>query len=102
MAHQIVLPIIFLTSNYMTLDFYITPLNSFYSLILECNWLVQHNPLIDWANILIKFYSSLQKNLVLSYITANIPLVSLLFSDISLQLLNPIVSISVFRPPYLL
>ena len=33
------LPIIFSTSDYMNLDFYVTPLDSFCSLVLGYNWL---------------------------------------------------------------
>jgi len=33
------MPIIFPTSNYMNLNFYITPVNSSYSLVLGYNWL---------------------------------------------------------------
>ena len=42
--------IIFFTSNYMNLNFYVTPLDFFCSLVLRYNWLAQHNPLIDWVN----------------------------------------------------
>ena len=41
------LPIIFSTSNCMNLDFYVTLLDYFYSLVLGYNWLAQHNPPID-------------------------------------------------------
>jgi len=41
------LPIIFSTSDCMNLDFYVTPLDSSYSLVLRYNWLARHNPLID-------------------------------------------------------
>ena len=51
--------IIFSTSDCINLDFYITLLNSSYSLVLEYNWLAQHNPLIDWVNRSINFHLSL-------------------------------------------
>ena len=53
------LPIIFSTSDCINLDFYVTLLDSSYSLVLEYNWLAQHNSLIDWVNGLINFHPSL-------------------------------------------
>ena len=89
------LPIIFAIDNCMNLDFYITLLDFSYSLVLEYNWLAQHNLLIDWVNGLINFHSSLQENLAPFHVAANTPLASLLFLDIPLQSLDSIVSIPV-------
>ena len=89
------LPILFSTSDCMNLDFYVTPLDSFCSLVLGYNWLAWHNPLIDWINRLINFHSSLQKNLTPSCIAVNTSLPFLSFLDIPLQLLDSVVSIPV-------
>ena len=87
------LPIIFSTSDCMNLDFYVTPLDSFCSLVLGYNWLARHNPLIDWVNGLINFRPSLQENLAPSRVAANTPLASLFFLDTPLQSLDSMVSI---------
>ena len=87
------LPIVFSTSDCMNLDFYVTPLDSSYSLVFGYNWLVQHNPLIDWVNRSINFCPSLQENLTSSCIAANTPLISSSFLDIPLLSLNSTVSI---------
>ena len=91
--------IIFSTNNCMNLDFYITLLDSSYSLVLEYNWFAWHNPLIDWVNVLINFCPSLWENLASSCVTANTSLASLSFLNISLQSSDFIVSILAFETP---
>jgi len=87
------LPIIFSTSDCMNLDFYVTLLDSSCSLVLGYNWLVRHNPLIDWVNGSINFCPSLQENLVPSHVAANTLLASPFFLDNPLQSLDSVVSI---------
>ena len=53
------LPIIFSTSDCINLNFYVTSLDSSYSLVLGYNWIDQHNLLIDYVNRLINFHPSL-------------------------------------------
>ena len=79
----------------MNLDYYVTPLDSSYFLVLGYNWLAQHNLLIDWVNGLINFHLSLQENLAPSCIAANILLAFPFFLDTPLQSLNSTVSIPV-------
>ena len=55
----ILLSIYFPFSESIVQDFYITLLDSFYSLVLRYNWLIQHNPLINWVFGSISFHSLL-------------------------------------------
>ena len=87
------LPIIFPTSDYMNLDFYVTLLDFSCSLVLGYNWLAQHNPLIDWVNGSINFRPSLQENLAPSRVAANTSLASPSFLDTPLQSSDSAVSI---------
>src|SRR6266436_5420477 len=49
------LPITFSTSESHTMDLFITKLDEEYSVVLGYNWLMQHNPSIDWVETKITF-----------------------------------------------
>src|SRR5260221_10175136 len=49
------LPITFSTSESHTMDLFITKLDEEYSVVLGYDWLMQHNPSIDWVEMKITF-----------------------------------------------
>jgi len=57
-SHVVSLPINFPCSYLCQIEFFMTKLEGTYPIVLEHNWLTQHNPTIDWAKGTIGFVNS--------------------------------------------
>jgi len=61
-SHVVSLPINFPCSYLCQIEFFMTKLEGTYPIVLEHNWLTQHNPTIDWAKETIGFVNSNSSN----------------------------------------
>src|SRR5260221_2814861 len=54
-SHKTTIPLTFSTSETHQMEFYVTKLDKGYSIVLGYDWLVRHNPSIDWAETKVVF-----------------------------------------------
>src|SRR5258708_3321961 len=54
-SHKTTIPLTFSTSETHRTEFYVTKLDKGYSIVLHYDWLVCHNPSIDWAETKVVF-----------------------------------------------
>src|SRR5258707_756968 len=54
-SHKTTIPLTFSTGETHQMEFYVTKLDKGYSIVLGYDWLVRHNPSIDWAETKVVF-----------------------------------------------
>src|SRR6266481_4890809 len=54
-SHKTTIPLTFSTGETHQTEFYVTKLDKGYSIVLSYDWLVHHNPSIDWAETKVVF-----------------------------------------------
>src|SRR5260370_15054702 len=54
-SHKTTIPLTFSTGETHQTEFYVTKLDKGYSIVLGYDWLVRHNPSIDWAETKVVF-----------------------------------------------
>src|SRR5258708_3071629 len=59
-SHKTYIPLTFSTGKTHQTEFYITKLDKGYSVVLSYDWLVRHNPSIDWAETKVVFLGSMK------------------------------------------
>src|SRR5258708_13889203 len=59
-SHKTTIPLTFSTSETHWMEFYVTKLDKGYSIVLSYDWLVHHNPSIDWAETKVVFLGTMK------------------------------------------
>src|SRR5258705_2588511 len=59
-SHKTTIPLTFSTSETHWMEFYVTKLDKGYSIVLSYDWLVHHNPSIDWAETKVVFLGTVK------------------------------------------
>src|SRR5260221_11218529 len=59
-SHKTTIPLTFSTSETHRMEFYVTKLDKGYSIVLGYDWLVHHNPSIDWAETKVVFLGTMK------------------------------------------
>src|SRR5258705_4271740 len=59
-SHKTTIPLTFSTSETHQMEFYVTKLDKGYSIVLGYDWLVCHNPSIDWAETKVVFLGTVK------------------------------------------